>query len=325
MEPEEYLSQIESLPKQILDGYELGATVKLSGKFDRIVIGGMGGSGIPGKLLKSYIGNKIPVEVIPDYTLPEYYNSKTLYFAISYSGNTEESIEAAKDAHRQGCKIVALTTGGKLRKQAEKNNWHLILVPSGMQPRAGLPYLFFALIRVLENAKILKNAKAQVKRTSEAMKNPALAKQAEKLADQLEGKIPLIYASERLSSVAYRWQTQLNENAKIHAFHHSFPELNHNQMVGFTKLNGDYHVIILEDQGDHRRIKKRMAISRKLIKKAGVGSTLIDFTDVSPLVRMFSMIHIGDLTSFFLSEHYGIDPVQVAIVENLKKDMGPYA
>jgi glucose/mannose-6-phosphate isomerase len=181
------------------------------------------------------------------------------------------------------------------------------------------------MLRVLENAGTLRNVKSQVAKVSKALENPALAKQADKLAEKLQGKVPLIFSSTRMGWIAYRWQTQLNENSKIHAFHHVFPELNHNMIVGFTKLNADFHAIILEDQDDHRRIKKRMEITRRLIRKQGVDSTMLDFTDPSLLVRMMSMIHLGDLTSYFLSQYEGIDPVPVDIVESLKKELGPSA
>jgi glucose/mannose-6-phosphate isomerase len=112
MEPEEYLAQMQSLPRQVQQGYELSSTVKIP-RVQAIAVGGMGGSAIPGGILQNFIGDRIPVHIISDYTVPEYLTSKTLYIALSYSGNTEEALEAAKAAHRKGCTMLAMSSGGK--------------------------------------------------------------------------------------------------------------------------------------------------------------------------------------------------------------------
>jgi glucose/mannose-6-phosphate isomerase len=147
---------------------------------------------------------------------------------------------------------------------------------------------------------------------------------------KLFGKLPVIYASNNFYSVAYRWKCEINENTKIPAFCNKFPELNHNELNGFlnlNKINLPVHVIILQDQDDHRRIIKRMETTRKLIKEMTNDS--VKFTEItirgdSILTKMFTTIYIGDLVSYHLAMNYATDPTPVDIIEKFKKEMGPY-
>ncbi len=326
MAVDSYIALVERFPEHLSAAKSLGAGVKVSG-VDKVVVTGMGGSAIAGSLLQAYCSAKspgLPVFVSRDYELPGIVDNHTLVFAISYSGNTEETLSAFKSAMRKGARIVVVTSGGKLMQQAEQLNKQVVSVPEGIQPRAALPYLFLPLLSVLHNSGLIPDPADEISAAVSSLKGaaPSYFERARSLADKLTGKVPLIYASERMGGVAYRWKTQFNENAKIHAFSHVFPELNHNELVGYTKLNANYYAILLEDEADSRRVKERVKLTKELIGGKGVPSTQIVIKGEYPLTRILSAVYIGDLASVYLAKLTGVDPEPVSIVEDFKKQLG---
>ena len=318
---EDMYSVIKQFYLQIKEGWDLGEKIGFS-DVDRIIITGMGGSALPGEILKSYLNDiKIPIILNKNYELPAYADNKTLVFVISYSGNTEETIEALRDANRKGCKIVIITAGGKLEELSRKLNKKTIVVPRGLPQRLSYGYVSFAILRILQNSKVIKKQDEEIKKLILALQKDNFKKKAAELSEKLVGKIPIIYSSERLYGVAYKWKINFNENAKIHAFCNYFPELNHNEMVGYTKTNGNYYVLILKDDYDNPKIKKRMDITKKIIQKAGVPVLDIELTGTSDLVKIFSLIHLGDWVSYFLALRNEVDPTPVKLVEDLKKEL----
>ncbi len=323
MPAENILKQIKTLPSQIEEAIKLGSEIKIAGEFDRILVAGMGGSGLPGNFLKSYMHNsRIPVFSLKDYELPGFVNSKTLMLAISYSGNTEEPIAAYKAALSKNVKIVAVASGGKLAELCAKNGTPLIKIPSGMQPRMSLGYQFFALLPVLRSLKIIKDYDGEVKSTVRALRNAGFERQAEDIAGKFVGKIPVIYASEKLAPAAYFWKIALNENAKTLAIQNVFPELNHNEMTGFIKLNAKHHVVMLQDEHDHKRIIQRMKITKDIIASKGTDVMQIAVKGDYLLTRLFTAVYLGALVSYNLAVKTNIDPEPVDLVEELKKKLG---
>ncbi|MFH1316437.1 MAG: bifunctional phosphoglucose/phosphomannose isomerase [Candidatus Woesearchaeota archaeon] len=315
---------ISNFHSQLSEGYKMGdIKIHIDEPIENIVITGMGGSALPGEILKSYLNQcKIPIIINKDYTMPPEFSKKSLVIAVSYSGDTEETIEAYREAYRKGANIVIVTSGGKLDILAKKQNTRMILIPRGLQPRAAYGYMTSAILKLLENLKIIPSQESLVKNTAETLKRTDLFKEkAEDLAEKLVDKIPLIYSSDRLKAVAYKWKISFNENTKIHAFYNVLPELNHNEMVGFTKLKAEYHLIIIKDEEDHPRIRKRMDILKKLVKSKGVNVTELNISGRNPLTKLFSAIYIGDWTSYFLAIKYGVDPTPVDIIQNFKKEM----
>ena len=326
MAADSFIALVERFPEHLFAAKLLGAGIKISG-VDKVVVTGMGGSAIAGNLLQVYCSEKAPslhVHVSRSYDVPAFVDGKTLVFAISYSGNTEETLSAVKSAMRKGAKIVAVTAGGKLKMQAEQLNKAIVEIPEGIQPRAALPYLFLPLLNVLHNSGLIPDPSAEILATVNSLKATAgnYKERARSLAEKLVGKVPLIYASDKMAGIAYRWKTQLNENAKIHAFSHVFPELNHNELVGFSKLNANYYVIILEDEADTRRIKERMRLTKEVAGSKGIPSTQIVIKGEYLLTRILSAVHIGDLASVYLAKLTGVDPEPIAIIENFKKELG---
>ena len=326
MAADSYIALVERFPEHLYEAKSLGSGVRVSG-VDKVVIAGMGGSAIAGSLLQIYCSEKAPnlhVHVSRSYEVPAFVDSKTLVFVSSYSGNTEETLSSFKSAMRKGARIVVVSSGGRILKQAEELNKPLVALPEGIQPRAALPYLFLPLLNVMHASGLIPDPSSEISAAIGSLKSAASGykERARSLAEKLVGKVPLIYSSDRFAGIAYRWKTQFNENAKIHAFSHFFPELNHNELVGFSKLNANYYAIMIEDEADSRRIKERIKLTKDIIGGKGVPSTQIVIKGEHLLTRILSAVHIGDLASVYLAKLTGVDPEPVAIIEDFKKQLG---
>ena len=323
IDKQSYITDLEEFSQHVKDGYSLPGDLKVDKKnIEKIVVTGMGGSAIPGDLLKVYMNQetKIPVFVNRNYSLPNFVDSKTLVFAISYSGNTEETVESLRDAFRKGCDVVAISSGGKIKEMANLHHKQFVQVPSKHQPRAMIGYLFFSMLKVLVNFGIIKDVSKEVGEISKYLDNDSFKKKGAELAKNMLDKIPLIYSSEELYPVAMRFKTQINENAKIHAFYNTFSEMNHNEILGFTNMDVPYHMVIFGSDSDHPRIKKRYEICKRLINSR-VDVTQMNLSGNSFLKRMLTAIHLGDWTSYFMAIYKEVDPSPVDDIEKLKKDL----
>ncbi len=309
---------LSKFPQQCRDALNLAKEIKIETKISNIVVAGMGASGITGQILKDYLGNKIPIYVNQDYSLPEFVNAYSLVFCVSYSGDTAETIAAFRNAVRKSAQIVVITTGGKLKELAKKLNKAIVEIPKGIPPRTALGYLFIPMLTILQNSGIIPDKTAELKKMIDSLMNVNFKEKAQELAIKLQDKIPIIYSSNKLRSVALRWKEQFNENSKVHCFCNVFPELNHNEIMGYENLKGDYFVIILKDEDDKFEIKERMSITKNMIAKNCPVREIIIKGD-SLLTKIFSTIYLGDLASFYLALLYGIDPTPTPAIEEIKK------
>ncbi len=322
---EDMKSVIQGFPNQIRQAYKLGDDLNLEGNIDQIIIAGMGGSAIAGDLLKAYLSDvKIPITVCRDYELPSTADKESLVIISSYSGNTEETISAYKDALRKFCKIICITSGGRIQEIATSNRTPIVKIPKGIQPRAALAYSFFPMLKLMETFRIVESKKAEVERVVKTLDKQVFMNTGLAIAEKLVDKTILVYASEKFRPVAYRWKTQLNENSKTMAFANTFSEMNHNEISGFANMNAKYHCIILRNDEDNHRIKKRMDITKKHLKNKSVDVTDINITGDTYLTKIFSAIYVGDWTSYFLALKYMIDPTPVKDIENFKKELGSF-
>ncbi len=312
---------ILNTPKQFKVGVERAKHIKLKGDFDKIMICGMGGSALPGPLLMDYLHDlKLPVYIHRSYGLPPQANEKSIIIAISYSGNTEETLSAYEEAAKKGLKVAAISTGAKLQELAEKYNLPIALIPKdSIQPRFSVPYQFSALLKILFNAGIIEERSKEVLEMAESLEPGRFEEQGKELAKKLVDKVPVVYSSAGFKAVARIWKIKLNENSKIMAFWNYFPELNHNEMVGLTNMKAKFHFIIFKEADDHPRIKIRKGLFADLAKEKGAEVCFIEMEGKNRLEKIFNTLLIGDWVSYYLALEYNQDPIPVKIVEEFKK------
>ncbi|MFH1938657.1 MAG: bifunctional phosphoglucose/phosphomannose isomerase [bacterium] len=304
--------------------------------FKNIVVLGMGGSAIGGDLLSDYLADElsIPIVVIRGYDIPGFVDENSLVFAVSYSGNTEETISALKKCLEAKARIIALTSGGKLAVLSQENNFPVIKVPAGIQPRAAISYLFFPILKALERLGLIKERSSEIEETISILqdlsreycaKSPSENNLAKKVALSLYQHLPLVYGSEGLlGAVAMRWKTQINENSKWPCFWNVFPELDHNEIVGYeieNKINRQVKIIYLQDKEGLLRVEQRRKITRKIIEDKVAEFIVCPTKGKGKMSRMFSLIFLGDLASYYLAILNQVDPSPVACIEDLKKEL----
>lgn len=310
---------------QLTKGLEIAKNIKVEGDFKNVIICGIGGSALPANILAAITSPKVPIHIHRDYNLPTAANKDSLIICISYSGNTEETISAFEQALEKGFKCAAIATGGKIEEICEKNNVPLAKIPAGIQPRSATGYLFSALSTILFNSKIIGDISTEIFQTANELEkiNPELEKEAKSIAKKINKKIPIIYASNNFKTAARIWKIKFNENSKIPAFYNYFPELNHNEMVGFTNKSkvSNFFVLMLKDGNDHERTIKRMNLLASILKKKGVKNIFIETKQGSFMFKMFASLLLGDWTSYYLAIGNKTDPTPVAMVEEFKKMM----
>ena len=316
----DYLQLIEDLPHQIRDAIKLAQGEKVEGEIQNILITGLGGSGIAANIVETLLREtKMPVFVNKDSTIPAFVNDKTLVFVSSYSGNTEETLNAFKEVQKKRAKIICITSGGKLKQIAGDSK--VIMIPQGMPTRSAIAYLLFPALVVLHNLKIIKLSRDEILKIIDSLHAQELRKKAEEISVQLHGKIPLIYSSPQFGAVALRWKQAINENSKQHAFWNTFSELNHNEMMAYNTQNKQFNVVILRDEKDNLRMQKRIELTKEIIKKQGTPVTEIMLKGDSLLVKIITVIFLGDLTSYHLGIKNGVDPSETIMIEEFKKKL----
>jgi glucose/mannose-6-phosphate isomerase len=332
------LETVAEIPEMLLDAASLSNKISVPA-FDgirHIVFAGMGGSAISGDIASDLLRDKVklPFSVNRSYRIPSFVDQATLFFAVSYSGNTEETLAATGEAAKRGAKIVCVTSGGKLKDIAEKKGYPLCAVPTGFQPRAALPYLLIPILKVLgelgfpvggdeeiaETVRLLQKLKKDCGPSAPLRSNPA-----KQLAAKLPGKIPMVFAvAESSASAGLRLKTQLNENSKVTAVFNIFPELNHNEIVNLSALKHGGHnfcLVFLRSEGDHERVAKRMEITKSLIGTELGGVNEIWAKGKSAFCKILSLIYFGDLVSVYLALLQGVDPTEVEIITRLKREL----
>jgi glucose/mannose-6-phosphate isomerase len=329
------LDLLLDLPEHIQVGERLGQSVDLPPAADvrAIVVTGMGGSSISGDLLRSYIHAECPIPLMVNrhYSLPAFVGPKTLVCAASFSGNTEETLSAFGEARARGARLLAVTSGGQLGQLADE--WHIpcVRVPEGLPPRTTVGYLFTPMLVTLarlgliadqsaplaEAIDVLRELGAQYRPGIETFRNLPKA-----LAKDLHGKFPVIYGVQDLSDVvAYRWRTQFNENSKVLASHQAFPELSHNEVVGWQGPLAsalEPWVVLLRDPQELGRIRLQIDITKTFLQERAAGLTEVWSQGHSRIARLFSLLYTGDFTSYYLALLRGVDPKPVAAIDRLK-------
>lgn len=327
---------IRNFPKQ----FEWEPTVENADKWKALgkyIICGMGGSHLQGDVFQNAVPG-FDLAVYQDYGLPGWQDEvlkETLIIASSYSGNTEEALSSYEMAKENSYPVAAISTGGKLIALAKEQQVPYIQIPdTGIQPRSALGFTFKALAKMVGRDDIVKGAErlgeqlAQVAGTLEA--------EGKALAERLQGHIPVIYASNKNYSIAYNWKIKFNETGKIPAFYNLFPELNHNEMNGFSAQGGPatggdasakapptdiFHFIFLRDTVDHSRIQKRMNVLASQLHARGFQVEEVSLGEGAMLDKIFGSLLMADWTALHTAKLYGHDPEQVPMIEEFKKSL----
>jgi len=314
---------IKNFNKQFSYNPEIINKKNLTKKKSFLVIG-MGGSALASKLLNNW---KPDLDLITysDYGLPKLPNKELknkLIILSSYSGNTEEVIEAFKQAKKLKLKMAAIAVGGKLLSLAKENNIPYIVLPdTGIQPRMALGFSLKALLKLINEEKELK----KISILAETL-NPTLYQEAgKKLAQKLKNYIPVIYTSNRNLAISYNWKIKLNETGKIPAFYNVLPELNHNEMTGFDvqnstkELNNKFYFILIKDKADNNKISKRIDTLEQLYKNRNFKIEKMELVGSDIWHKIFSSLLLADWTAYYTALSYGVEPEQVPMVEEFKK------
>ena len=331
------LDNITQFPEQITEAVEIIKNARLPDfiKIDNVIVTGMGASAISGDIVTSLFRDKVdvPIFVNRDYDLPKWARKDTLTIFLSYSGNTEETLSAFKLAYQKKCRIICVSSGGKLQELSEKREIIHIKIPSGFQPRAATAYLLFPLILILKRNGLLKNCIVE----SDIMEAIALIKDfmgnnkksvieennlSKQIARKICSTIPQIYGWGIFSPIATRWRDQLNENSKIIAREDVVSECNHNDIVGWSgdsEVSKNFSCILFRD-GDEEtiRMSTRLDFMKTLFEDVAASVIEIHPKGKSRLAKMMYAMCLGDFVSCYLAVLRKVDPTPVDIIMELK-------
>ena len=335
IDKDDMYQSIWDFPENIIDAIKLSENITLKNEYldvNNIIIAGMGGSAIGGDVVYSLIKNeiKIPFVVNRGYDLPAWANSSTLIICSSYSGNTEETISILEEAKSLGAKVIGITTGGVLESLCKNYSFDFVNIPSGLQPRAALAFSFIPLLYILKKTSLIN---VEVKNWLESSVDLIKSKREEysvdkennpvyQLANKLYNKLPIIYAdSGSLETVAVRLKGQICENSKILAYHSIYPEMNHNEIVGWEnneEFFSNYYVLWLMDEEMNSRNKSRKNIISEILSDLNVSQQEIKVDGNSFKERFLLLIHYGDWLSYWCAILHNTDPSPVKNIQTLK-------
>ena len=337
LDPDGMLGHIDALPSQIEDAWQYAQSMPLPNvdNVTQIVICGMGGSAIGGSLLQTLVADECALPILSnrDYQLPAFVSSDTLVICASYSGNTEETVEAFKDAQQRGAKLVSLSTGGQIAELCTGfggTHWEFDYLS---QPRAAIGYSLMLPLALLSRLGLVRSYAEDVLEAVEVIReqqvafqreSPVVANSAKRLAGQMLDRFVLMLAADPLAPVARRWRGQLGENAKTWAQYEELPEMNHNSVAGIERpevLIDKTLVLFLESPLAHPRNRRRTDLTRRMFLQAGYNTDVILAQCESRLAQMLSVLHYGDYASYYLAIAYKVNPTPVDAISWFKSQL----
>ncbi|OGM01914.1 hypothetical protein A2115_00505 [Candidatus Woesebacteria bacterium GWA1_41_8] len=334
------LGSIEALPKQLMQAWEEISSTAIPPELlnvKNVVVSGMGGSALPGRIVDSLILDRAttPIEVSTEYKLPNYVGPDSLVIVSSYSGGTEETISALYDALNKKAKIFVVSTGGKLSELAKAQSLpSYIFTPKfnpSNQPRMGLGYSIGAVLFLLGKGNYIHLGESEVesliaiaeKFVSEySVRTPISQNPAKALANTLKGKATVLVASEHLVGISHAFKNQLNENSKAFAVLFDIPELNHHLMEGLSnpkEIKPLLEFLFVFSRLYSQPVRKRYPLTAEVVEKNDISTKTIELLSESKLEQIFEMLILGEYVSFYLSCLYGIDPTPIPWVDYFKK------
>ena len=322
---------VQNFTKQLKEAKIIAdkAIISPSKNIQNIVITGLGGSGIGGTIISELVSDSctLPIIINKDYFLPAFVNENTLLIVSSYSGNTEETLSAMQQAISKKAQIVCITSGGKVLELAKQHQFDFIEIPGGNPPRSCIGYSLVQLIKVLVAKDFAdKTLFSDLEKAIALLdkENAAIKIESQKIAEKLLNKITVLYSLGTCEGAVVRFRQQINENSKMLCWHHVFPEMNHNELVGWTEKNDDLVVVTFHTSFDYNRTKKRYEVCKPIFEKYSSGVIDIAAKGESKLEQFLYLINIGDWISCDIADLRGIDPVEVNVINHLKGELAKF-
>lgn len=302
-----------------------------------LIVAGMGGSAIGGELARAILGDHAsrPLLGARAYGLPPWTTPDTTILCASYSGNTEETLACYEAAGVIGARRVAVTSGGKLAELARADKVPVVPVAGGFQPRAAVAYMTVAALQVAALCGVGPGMNSELDVAADHLEELVIEwgpegppdGLAKTLARQLHGTVPIVAGAGLTTPIAYRWKTQVNENAKMPAYAQELPELDHNEIVGWAAASefGRFSAVFLDDCDTHPRVKERIDLTARLVAPGAAGVHRVESRGQTTAERVFSLVLLGDLVSVYLAALRGVDPEKVEVLERLKAELAGHA
>lgn len=323
---------ITAFPQNIIEALNIASGMQYKNPknpIHNVVICGMGGSGIGGKIVSQWIQDevKIPVSLVHDYDIPAFVNENTLVIACSYSGNTEETLASVKEAINKGSHIIGVCSGGELQEICRKENYDCVVVPGGNPPRSALAFSLVQLVNIFVQLDLISAANLDEIKLAQRLltdESEEIQRKARGIAEFLFGKVGVIYSGPNYEAVAIRARQQFNENSKYLCWHHVIPEMNHNELVGWGGGDDRFAVLFLNTGDLNPRNQKRYDISKDIIQKKAAGVMELNAHGNSVIQISLYLIHLVDWASYYLSEMNQVDIMDIKVIDFLKNELSNF-
>ena len=327
-DPSNQLDDVLALPDHLRDAlWRVESAGIEPGEATGLVVCGMGGSAVGGLLAAAAFGDRLtaPMLVVRDYELAPWTPPTFAALCSSYSGSTEETLACFDAAEALGVRRVVATTGGRLAEVARAAEVPVVGIPSGMQPRASVGYMFTIAAEVATLVGAADAIRTEIDSSAAHLEHrlgPLLERSAS-VADELDGSTPAVYGCDLTAPVAYRWKTQMNEQAKMMALAGELPEIDHNEIVGWSGAGSEaFSAVFLEDRDQHPRQRRRAELTAELIEPGAASVIRIETEGETRTERLLWAVLLGDLVSLQLAARRGVDPARVDVIERLKDELG---
>ncbi len=332
LDSERILEATAALPDHLRGALAAETSAEIAPGARLVAVLGMGGSGVAGAALQAYAATRspLPVVLVRGYDVPVFVGPDALVFAVSFSGETEETLEAAESCIKRGARVVGVTSGGSLASLVSAAGGHVLSIPQGIPAaRAGIAAMTAPMLLACEHAGLLQGAARDIERAAEQLERrlpPLVAGggEAKEIARRIGRTVPLVHGGDGLGAVAAaRWKTQVNENAKAPAFHGSQPEVCHNEVCGFGQ-HGDVTrqlltLVQLEIPGEHCGIARRLGLFAEIVAEAVGDVVRVTAAGEGDLAGFFDLVAIGDVVSLHLAAREGVDPGPVPVLGEIKR------
>jgi len=320
------LAAVRAMPDHLRDALWRIESARLEdGEAAGVLVCGMGGSAIGGDLAAAALGDRCtrPLLTVRGYAIPAWATPEWTVLCCSYSGGTEETLACFEGAQALGARCLVATTGGPLADAARAAGVPVIGLPGTLQPRAAVAYMFAVAAEAAAAGGVAPRIHPEIESAASGLEaaREGLEQRAAEIAERLAGTVPVVYGSGLTAPAAYRWKTQINENAKSAAFSAVLPEADHNELEGWSEAPG-LGAVFLGDVDQHPRERRRIELTAELVAEQATAVVAVETEGSTPTERLLWAVMLGDLVSLRLAAEHGVDPTPVGAIERLKDELG---